>query len=192
VLPESELPSLLGLQPGDEQLVRAPFDFVGLNYYTRWTVRAVPKGFQGIPGLMADAQWATGPHAKTDIGWDVYPEGFYDIVTRMSRLMGAQMPIEITESGAAYNNPPDAHGVVHDPQRIAYLRAHLRELARAIRDGAPVRAYHAWSLMDNFEWAEGYSQHFGLVAVDAAHGQRRTIKESGRWYARVAAANRVV
>ncbi len=191
VLPAERQSELLGWRSGDEVIVRAPFDYVGLNYYTRWTVSAVPRGFQGIPGLMADAQWATGPDPKTDNGWDIYPAGFYDILTKMSTLMGGHMPIEITESGAAYNNMPDAHGVVHDAQRIAYLRAHLRELARAIRDGAPIRAYHAWSLMDNFEWAEGYSQHFGLVSVNISN-QQRTIKDSGRWYAAVAAANRVL
>ncbi|HEY6452220.1 MAG TPA: GH1 family beta-glucosidase [Steroidobacteraceae bacterium] len=192
VLPADRLPELLDLRNGDEVIMRAPFDYVGLNYYTRWTVRAVPPGFLGIPGLMADAQWATGPHEKTDLDWDIYPEGFYDIVTKMSKLMGGHMPIEITESGAAYDNLPDAHGVVHDPKRVDYLRGHLRELARAIHDGAPVRAYHIWSLLDNFEWAEGYSQHFGLVSVNMAQSQQRTIKDSGHWYAKMAAANRVL
>lgn len=192
VLPPDRLRGLLDFRAGDESIVRAAFDYVGLNYYTRWTVRAAPSGFQGIPGLAADAQWGTGPHAKSDAGWDIYPEGFYDIVTKMSNLLGGRMPIEITESGAAYNDPPDANGLVHDRKRIEYLRGHLRELARAIRDGVPVRAYHAWSLMDNFEWAEGYSQHYGLVRVNMADRQQRTIKDAGRWYARVAAANRVV
>jgi beta-glucosidase len=192
VLPADQLHDLLGFRSGDEVIMRAPFDYVGLNYYTRWTVAATASGFQGVPGLKADAQWATGPHEKTDIGWDVYPEGFYDIVTKMSALMGGRMPIEITESGAAYNNRADDQGVIHDPKRIEYLRSHLRELARAIQDGAPVRAYHAWSLMDNFEWAQGYSQHFGLVGVNMTGQQQRTIKDSGRWYAQVAAANRVI
>lgn len=192
VLPADQQAKLLGFRNGDEVIVRAPFDYVGLNYYTRWTVRAAPSGFNGIPGLTADAAWGTGPHEKTDINWDIYPEGFYDIVTKMSKLMGSRMPIEITESGASYNNKPDATGRVHDPRRIDYLRGHLRELARAIRDGAPVRAYHTWSLMDNFEWAEGYSQHFGLVNVNMADRQQRTIKDSGHWYAKVAAANRVL
>lgn len=192
VLPPDRLRELLDFRAGDESIVRAAFDFVGLNYYTRWTVRAAQSGFQGIPGLAADAQWGTGPHAKSDAGWDIYPEGFYDIVTKMSNLLGGRTPIEITESGAAYNDPPDANGLVHDRKRIEYLRGHLRELARAIRDGVPVRAYHAWSLLDNFEWAEGYSQHYGLVRVNMADRQQRTIKDAGRWYAQVAAANRVV
>jgi beta-glucosidase len=192
VLPADRLNELLDFRAGDESIVRAPFDYVGLNYYTRWTVRAAPSGFHGIPGLAADAQWGTGPHAKSDAGWDIYPEGFYDIVTRMSKLLGREMPIEITESGAAYNDQPDVHGHVHDHKRIEYLRGHLRELARAIRDGVPVRAYHAWSLLDNFEWAEGYSQHYGLVRVNMADRQQRTIKDAGRWYSMVAEANRVV
>ena len=131
-----------------------------------------------------------GRNPKTDIGWDIYPTGFHDILLRMAYETG-KLPIEITENGAACNIGPDAKGEIHDAPRIAYLQSHLRELARAIRDGAPVRAYHCWSLMDNFEWAEGYSQRFGLVHVDFADRQQRTIKDSGHWYATVAAANRV-
>ena len=109
----------------------------------------------------------------------------------MSNLIGRHIPLEITESGAAYNNTPDEHGKIHDAKRIAYLRSHLREMARAIRNGVPLRAYHAWSLMDNFEWASGYSQRFGLVHVDFANGLKRTIKDSGHWYAKVATTNHV-
>jgi beta-glucosidase len=101
------------------------------------------------------------------------------------------LPIEITENGASYNTQPDATGKVPDVARIEYLRGHLRSVARAIRDGVPIRAFHYWSLLDNFEWAEGYSQRFGIVHVDFADRQRRTIKESGEWYARVAKSNRV-
>ena len=86
---------------------------------------------------------------------------------------------------------PDAQGQIHDRARIAYLQSHLRALAQAMRAGVPVRAYHCWSLLDNFEWAEGYTQRFGLVYVDFAHSQRRLIKDSGHWYANVAATNRV-
>lgn len=193
VLPADQLPELLGIRNGDEVIVRAPFDYLGLNYYTGAHPSAGPEGQRGIPGLIvAQDGWGQGIHDKTDCGWDIYPEGFYDIVTRMSRLIGGHIPIEITESGAAYNTQPDEHGVIHDQKRIDYLRSHLHELARAIHDGVPVRAYHAWSLMDNFEWAQGYSQRFGLTYVDFANNQQRTIKDSGHWYAKVARANRVI
>jgi beta-glucosidase len=107
---------------------------------------------------------------------------------RMARETGF-LPIEITENGAAFNTQPDAQGKVNDVARIDYLRGHLRATAQAINDGVPVRAFHYWSLLDNFEWAEGFSQRFGIVHVDFANGQKRTIKESGHWYARVAATN---
>ena len=191
VLPAAQQETLLGWLPGDEKIVRAPLDFLGLNYYTPSLVRHAPEG-NGIPGLRVKVQWAKAPgsNATTDIGWDIYPSGFYDIVQRMAYETG-NLPIEVTENGAAYNAGPGADGVVRDTPRIAYLREHLRELARAIRHGAPVRAYHCWSLLDNFEWARGYSQRFGLVHVDFADRQRRTIKESGYWYGNVAATNRV-
>jgi beta-glucosidase len=85
---------------------------------------------------------------------------------------------------------PGADGEINDERRIDFYRANLAELARAIRDGANVRGYHAWSLLDNFEWAEGYSQRFGLVYVDYST-QKRSVKKSGRWYAKVIAANAV-
>jgi beta-glucosidase len=194
--PEGALPAdrqaeLLGFRAGDDKIMRAPFDFVGLNYYTPVLVKAAPQG-NGIPGLDTESLWATmhGEHPKTDIGWTVYPQGFYDILITMARESGS-LPIEITENGASYNTAPDSQGRVNDLARIDYLRSHLQAVARAIGQGVPIRAYHCWSLLDNFEWAQGYSQRFGIVHVDFARGQRRSIKESGRWYAKVAAANRV-
>jgi beta-glucosidase len=182
---------LLGFRPGDEKIVRAAFDFVGLNYYTSVLVKAAPQG-NGIPGLDTDSLWATmhGDHPKTDIGWTVYPQGFHDILLAMARETG-KLPIEITENGASYNTAPDARGRIRDTARIDYLRGHLQAVSRAISDGVPIRAYHCWSLLDNFEWAQGYSQRFGIVHVDFAKQQQRTIKDSGHWYAGVAAANRV-
>ena len=131
-----------------------------------------------------------GTHPKTDIGWDVYPQGFHDILMRMTHETG-HLPIEITENGAAFNTAPDDTGRIKDVSRIDYLRSHLAAVAKAIAEGAPVRAFHYWSLLDNFEWAEGYSQRFGIVHVDFANQQKRTIKDSGLWYAKVAAANRI-
>ena len=190
VLPTSQAPDLLGFRDGDDALMRAPFDFVGLNYYSPWIVRDAPEG-NGVPGLDTTADWAAGPDEKADNGWDIYPRGFYEILKDISTHIGA-LPIEITENGAAYNVAPDKHGHVHDRKRIVWLQKHLAELSRAIRDGVPVRAYHCWSLLDNFEWAEGYTQRFGLVYVDFKNRQQRTVKDSGKWYAKVIAANRVI
>jgi beta-glucosidase len=108
----------------------------------------------------------------------------------MQQVTG-DIPIEITENGCAYNTRPDPDGRIRDDARIAYLSSHLKELHRAIKDGVPVRAYHLWSLLDNFEWADGYAQRFGIVFVDFEQGQKRMIKDSGHWYAQVAATNRV-
>jgi beta-glucosidase len=191
VLPTNQQSSLLDFRPGDEKKMRAPFDFIGLNYYTPWVVKHAPDG-NGVPGLNTDGEWAAmlGTHPKTDIGWDIYPQGFYDILMRMAHETG-HLPIEITENGASYNTQPDVDGKIHDTARIEYLRGHLQSVSRAIADGAPIRAFHYWSLLDNFEWAEGYSQRFGIVHVNFADQPQRTIKESGEWYAKVAVANRV-
>jgi beta-glucosidase len=192
VLPVDRQAELLGWRDGDDKLMRAPLDFIGLNYYSPWLVSDAPEG-NGVPGLNTRGQWASAPgsNPKTDIGWDIYPSGFHDILVRMAYETG-NLPIEITENGAACNIGPNGAGEIHDAPRIAYLQSHLRELRRAMNAGVPVRAYHCWSLMDNFEWAEGYSQRFGLVYVDFADRQQRSIKDSGHWYAKVAAANRVL
>ena len=182
----------MGVKPGDLDKMRAPLDFIGINLYYR-TIASAPTAMERLTHAQ---QWLfpvkmgvgeQGP--KTDIGWEVWPQAMYDIVTRISRDFNRPQ-IEITESGCAYNDGPDASGVIRDTRRIAYHRQYLQALARAIADGADVRGYHAWTLLDNFEWAEGFSQRFGLAYVDFKT-QQRTIKESGRWYAKVAAENRI-
>ena len=189
VLPADQQAELLGYKDGDDKIMRAELDWVGLNYYSRFTIHDAPEG-NGVPGLNTRAEWGAGPHEKTETGLDIYPDGFYDIVKLMSRHVGKR-PIEITENGIACNIGPDKDGHVHDAPRIAYLQSHLRAMAKVIRDGVPLRAYHCWSLLDNFEWARGYSMRFGLVYVDYENGQKRTIKDSGHWYAKVAKGNRV-
>jgi beta-glucosidase len=187
-LPETAM----GMRQGDLDKMRAPLDFIGINLYYR-TVASAPGTIERISHAQ---QWLfpvkmvggeQGP--KTDIGWEVWPQALYNVVTRISRDFNRPQ-IEITESGCAYNDVPDANGDIHDARRIAYHRQYLQALAGAIADGADVRGYHAWSLLDNFEWAEGLSQRFGLSYVDFKT-QQRTIKESGNWYANVAAENRV-
>ena len=173
----------LGIKDGDMERVKAPLDFLGLTHYNRFFVSSESSAPWGIPGSFEGGK--EGP--LTENGWEVWPSAFYDIVMWVTREYGRRT-IEITENGACYNDEPDAGGRIDDQRRLAFYRGYLAELARAIQDGADVRGYHAWSLMDNFEWAEGYTKRFGLVHVDFKTG-KRTIKESGRWYGKVAAAN---
>jgi len=190
VLPADKQNEMLGFRDGDEKLVRAALDFIGLNYYSFGYVREDTR--YAVPGL--NPEWTPRPafdkYEQTDFGWDIYPPGMYEIVMDMAKHTGG-LPIEITENGAAYNLGIGPDGHVHDDKRIAYTRAHLLELSRAIRDGAPVRGYHHWSLLDNFEWSEGFTQRFGLVHVDFEKDQKRTPKDSANWYAKVIAANKV-
>jgi beta-glucosidase len=182
----------MGIKSGDLEKMRTPLDFIGINFYYR-TIASAPGA---IERLSHPQQWLfpvkmaggdQGP--KTDNGWEVWPQALYDIVTRITRDFNRPQ-IEITESGCAYNDAPDASGAVHDTRRIEYHRQYLQALAHAIADGADVRGYHAWSLLDNFEWAEGFSQRFGLTYIDFKT-QQRTLKDSARWYAKVAKENRV-
>jgi beta-glucosidase len=178
------------IQSGDMEKTRVPLDFIGINLYYR-TIASAPGTIERVahaqewlfPVNMDGGQ--QGP--KTDIGWEVWPKAMYDMVMRITRDYNRPV-IEITESGCSYNDGPNASGVIRDSRRIEYHREHLAAVARAMADGADVRGYHAWSLLDNFEWAEGYSQRFGLTYVDFKT-QQRTIKDSGRWYAKVAAEN---
>ena len=180
----------LGIRPGDEARMKAPLDWIGINYYSRSKVTNVaPYPAAHGESLLGYATRKCDGGPLTDIGWEVWPKGIYDIVTRISSDYKHPV-IEITENGASYLDAPDVHGAVPDMRRIDYYRDHLVELRRAIQDGARVRGYHAWSILDNFEWAEGYTQRFGLVYVDF-RDQRRIIKRSGHWYANVAAHNSV-
>jgi beta-glucosidase len=152
---------------GDLEAIAAPLDFLGVNYYTRNVVRA------GV------GEVATEGAEHTDMGWEVYPDGLHDLLVRLHAEY--ELPdLYITENGAAF---PDArnNGSVADPRRIAYLDGHLDALASAIADGVPVRGYFLWSLLDNFEWAFGYSRRFGIVYVDF-ETLERVPKDSFAWY----------
>jgi beta-glucosidase len=173
----------MGVEPRDLDRVRADLDFLGINLYMRTVVRAAPEDKTGLAAAPVGVGGNQGP--RTEFGWEVWPEALYDMVMRVTR--DYERPVlEITENGCSYGDAPDEDGLVRDERRIEFYRGYLRALGRAIRDGADVRGYHAWSLLDNFEWAEGFSQRFGLVWVDFDTGER-TIKDSARWYAQVAA-----
>ena len=174
---------VMGVKAGDMELVRAPLDFLGINYYRRQLVSAKPAG-QGEDSMAVKHEDGTaGP--LTDFAWEVWPDGFYEMIMQVTREYG-NPAIEITENGCSYLDSPDAHGRIPDQRRIDFTRGYLSAVGRAMKDGADVRAYHHWSLLDNFEWAEGFAQRFGLVYVDF-RDQRRIIKDSGHWYGRLAA-----
>ncbi|AWN22787.1 beta-glucosidase [Deinococcus irradiatisoli] len=153
-------------EPGDLEIIRAPLDFLGVNYYTR---SYVAKGGDKPSGA-----------EYTDMGWEVYPDGLRDLLVRLESDYTLP-PIYITENGAAYPDVLGQDEAVHDAERVAYFDGHLRAVLAASRAGVDVRGYFAWSLMDNFEWAFGYTKRFGLVYVDYAT-QQRVLKDSAKWY----------
>ncbi|MEU2779186.1 GH1 family beta-glucosidase [Streptomyces sp. NPDC007162] len=181
---------------GDLRAIRQPLDALGLNYYTPTVVSAVdgaPDGpradghgassFSPWPGA-DDVAFHQTPGERTEMGWTVDPTGLHELIMRYVQE-APRLPLYITENGAAYEDKVDAGGQVHDPERIAYLHGHLAAVHRAITDGADVRGYYLWSLMDNFEWAYGYAKRFGMVHVDYGTLER-TPKSSARWYREVA------
>ena len=195
-------PVLVGKYPADEfaqllsgpvdedlKIIGAPLDWYGINYYEP-TMIAAPvegQGTEGVlevdlpPGLPFAPVAITG-YPTTDFGWPIVPEGLGEILrTFQARFGDALPPIYITESGCSFHDAPDAAGVVEDEARIDYHDAHLRALRSAMDDGVDVRGYFVWSLLDNFEWAAGYKERFGLVHVDF-DTQKRTPKTSFEWY----------
>jgi beta-glucosidase len=164
-LPEREVPAM---EKGDLDLISHPIDFLGVNYYTRNVYRAHKK--------RPYAQVLPTGNGLTDMGWEVYPQGLTELLISLDREYDLP-PVYITENGAAM---PDIleNGAVEDNDRIRYFEQHLDAVNQVMQQGVDVRGYFAWSLMDNFEWAEGYTKRFGIVHVDYTT-QRRTVKASG-------------
>jgi beta-glucosidase len=164
------------IQSGDMEIISTPIDFLGVNYYTRTVITGSPT-----PAAPEQAQTVIIPDATyTEMDWEVYPSALTDLLVRLHRDYGIKELI-VTENGAAFVDQWDGSDHVHDPQRLSYFRQHVSALSKAIEQGVPLRGYFAWSLLDNYEWAEGYSKRFGLVYVDYPT-QRRIIKDSGLWY----------
>jgi beta-glucosidase len=165
----------------DEDLssIGQPIDFVGINYYTRNVTRFDASAWP----LRASA--VRQPLATyTETGWEVFAQGLTDTLARVKERYG-NLPLYVTENGAAFFDPPVARdGRVEDPLRVDYLRQHIGAVHAAMAAGVDVRGYFAWSLLDNFEWSLGYSKRFGIVHVNF-HDQQRTVKDSGRFYARI-------
>lgn len=171
------------VQPDDLETISVPMDFLGVNYYTRGIARA------GIDEDKNAERTVFRGDEITEMDWEVYPEGLYDLLGRLH--FDYRIPaIYITENGAAFNDTVAPDGTIDDPQRLSYIKRHLEMAHRAIAAGVPLRGYFVWSLMDNFEWALGYSKRFGIVHVDY-QTQKRTLKSSAKWYRQVIQENAV-
>ncbi len=180
--------------PGDMEKLKIDSEFLGVNYYSDSflntpTQEQVEKN-EGtfIFPINSDG---TSPAPHTDMGWPITPDGLGDLLIRIHKSWPEITEIAITENGVAYDDEPDENGVVNDQRRVDYLLSHLHSVSRAIDAGSPVKSYYYWSLMDNFEWAEGYAKRFGIVHINFETLQR-TPKLSAQVYSRVIASNGAV
>jgi beta-glucosidase len=175
----------LGAEPpvedGDLARMSAPLDFVGINNYSRTVAAAAPDGGRPVIDVPQGA-------AVTATGWEIYPDALYEVLVRLHREYGVQS-LYVTESGAAFDDRRGADGRVDDPDRVSYLEGYVGAALRARAEGVPLEGYFVWSLLDNFEWSEGYSKRFGIVYVDF-ETLERVPKSSFAWYRdRIAAAS---
>ncbi|MFI6933307.1 GH1 family beta-glucosidase [Streptomyces sp. NPDC050287] len=186
---------------GDLAEISRPIDVLGVNYYAP-TVVSMADGGAGAGttkndghGASDHSPWTGSEHVDfhlanddlTAMNWAIDPNGLHTLLTALAASHPG-LPLMVTENGAAFDDYISPEGQVNDPQRIAYLRSHLDAVRRAVADGADVRGYFLWSLLDNFEWGYGYSKRFGAVYVDYST-QRRIPKASARWYAEVIRRN---
>lgn len=167
----------------DFALIKQPLDYVGVNYYTRLVV----KHDETHPPINVGVEPQVDA-LHTEMGWEVFPLALTHILTWLKERYG-DIPLYITENGSAFMDPPEAiDGRIEDPLRAEYLRRHLHAIRDAIQQGVNLRGYFAWSLLDNYEWSHGYTKRFGIVHVNYAT-QKRTIKDSGRYYSRIIESN---
>ncbi|EGV33430.1 beta-galactosidase [Thiorhodococcus drewsii AZ1] len=170
------------IDPADMNRIQAQTDFIGINYYTRGLVRADPN----VQPFGASRIRMPGSF-DSEMGWEIYPQGLIEALLGFKDRYG-KLPLYITENGAAFADAPAIEGEVPDPERIGFLRAHLRAARRAILAGANLRGYFVRSLLDGFEWTQGYSKHYGLIHVDP-DDQTRILKSSAQFYREVISSN---
>jgi beta-galactosidase len=170
----------------DLEVIATPVDFLGINYYSRHTAAGPEDGVFSDPSVPSASPGSENVRMvdtgapKTLMGWEIHPDGLVDVV-RMVHERAPELPIFITENGAAYADEVGADGQIDDEERRHYFELHTAACADAVAEGLPLKGYFAWSLMDNFEWAFGYSRRFGIVYVDY-ETQARTVKKSGLWF----------
>lgn len=170
------------VRPGDLAIAGVATDFVGVNHYQRVVV-----GHNADGGPFQVRERPAEP-AATSFGWSVVPDSLRSVLVRVNDEYANGRPIYVTESGASFEDYATPDGQVHDPERVSYLRSYLNAAGQAIDEGANLAGYFAWSFLDNYEWAEGYSKRFGLVHVDYST-QTRTPKDSAHWYSGLIAAH---
>jgi beta-glucosidase len=187
------------VRDGDLAVISTPMDFLGINYYSRHVVTTPDPQAQPVDGKPAywrkPSCYPGSEHVEfgnrglpvTAMGWEIDAPGLVETLVRVHKEY-TELPLYVTENGAAFDDAPGADGEVDDAPRVDYFDQHLRACHEAINLGVPLRGYFAWSLLDNFEWAWGYSKRFGMVYVDYPT-QRRIPKRSGRWYAEVTRRN---
>jgi beta-glucosidase len=183
----STVSDLTHIVDGDLAVISRPIDAIGVNYYRRHHARFAAGASAGPP----TSTWPGSPDvelvdpgaATTASGWAIEPEGLLETLLRLTQDYDPP-PIYVHESGAAFDDQPDASGYVDDQDRLAYLCDHVRVAQQALAAGVDLRGFFVWSFLDNFEWAEGYAKRFGIVRVDF-DTQRRTPKASARWYSRL-------
>jgi beta-glucosidase len=172
------------IQAGDLDAIAAPLDFLGVNYYARNIARS-----SEVNEVKNTPQTIFPMNEITEMGWEVYPQGLYQILERLHS--DYEFPaFYITENGAAFMDHLSPNGEVEDPKRVSYFQRHLEEILKAIDIGVPIRGYFVWSFLDNFEWANGYSKRFGLIYVDF-QTQQRILKASAKWYQQVIKENAI-
>ncbi len=176
------------VRDGDLEIIGSPIDLLGVNYYRSYLVAGggTPNGPSEWVGA-SDVEFLTTGKPRTDLGWEVEPDGLTELLVSLHEQY-PDLPLYITENGAAYPDQLGPDGAVRDADRVAFLDGHLRAAHAAVSRGVDLRGYFCWSLLDNLEWAEGYAKRFGLVHVDF-ETLRRTPKDSARWYAGVIERN---
>ncbi len=199
----ADRPGLSVVADGDMDTIAAPLDFMGVNFYSPTTVVAAGRQEEAAgagwcvprqePDPVAERLGVVPVHhpqrERTQMGWEIDPEAFRQLLLRIHSDYGP-LPLYVTENGAAFDDYVGPDGQPHDPDRIRYLHDHLEAVREAIDGGVDIRGYFVWSLLDNFEWAQGYSRRFGLVWVDYPSGERIP-KSSFDWYRRTVAANAI-
>lgn len=191
------------IQPGDMEIIGTKIDFLGVNHYHDDQVSGHPddSGTDGHSGATErelsscwiGSEYITFPSRglpRTAMNWEVNPSGLHKLLVRLGREYPNMPPLFVTENGSAYEDVVSADGHVHDVERTQYVTDHVQAVSDAIADGADVRGYFVWSLLDNFEWSWGYGKRFGIVRVDY-DSQERTIKDSGLAYSRIIADAKV-